>query len=175
MVWKEQEAQKLYLFGDLKPIRIAEDLSKLGTHIPKPTAYTDKGKNWQRVAEGVAHAVPVRLRKGSPGRVSTAHHGAAHRDLMRGSVHSLWCPFFAYKYPRIFRAQGGGFWRVFRIVFRVIFFRLVIFLPPLLYFWFLLDLVIGKRVVRRMKVRVLIMESDNLWKVLSLSLLVFFL
>ena len=39
---------------------------------------------------------------------------------------------------------------------------------------FKIDHVIGKRVVHRMKERVLVMEGDTLWKVLSLSLLVFF-
>ena len=37
-----------------------------------------------------------------------------------------------------------------------------------------MDLVIGKKVVHKMKVRVLVMEGDTLLKILSLSLLVFF-
>ena len=52
-------------------------------------------------------------------------------------------------------------------------FWLVILLLPLLYFSFIVDLVIGKRVLHRMTVKVLVMEGDTLRKVLSLSLLVF--
>jgi len=46
------------------------------------------------------------------------------------------------------------------IVFRVV--RLVFLLFPLLYFSFLVDHVIGNRVVHKMKVRVLVMKGDTL-------------
>ena len=39
---------------------------------------------------------------------------------------------------------------------------LVVLFLPLSYFPFLVDLVIGKRVVHRMKARVLVMEGDTL-------------
>ena len=41
-------------------------------------------------------------------------------------------------------------------------FRLVVLLLPPLYFSFLIDLVIGKKVVHGWKARVLVMEGDNL-------------
>ena len=44
----------------------------------------------------------------------------------------------------------------------------------LLFFIYFVDHVIGKKEMHRMKARVLVMESDILLKVLSLSLLVFF-
>ena len=51
------------------------------------------------------------------------------------------------------------------VVFRIVsslWFSLVVLILSLLNFSFLLDLVIGRRVVHRMKVRVLVMEDDNL-------------
>ena len=54
---------------------------------------------------------------------------------------------------------------VLRVVLRLVFFlqfKLVVLILPLLYFPFLIDLVIGKRVVHKMKARMLVMKGDTL-------------
>ena len=68
------------------------------------------------------------------------------RTSTHDSERSPWCPHFAYKYP--------GRFLLFRLV--------VLLLLPLLYFSFLVDHVIGKRIVHGMKARVLVMEGDTL-------------
>ena len=76
-------------------------------------------------------------------------------------------PPFSYKYHGIFRAQGEGVFRRFLGFSSPCMqflgqFRLVVLLLPLLLFSFLVDLVIGKRVVHRMKAKVLVREGDTL-------------
>jgi len=97
IVWNEEEVQKSYLFGDLKPIRIAIDFGRRicqnRVHISRNQQYIPtRGQTnsmWQK-APRARHQY---------GRVSVAlaaflrpYGGAALRDSTCDPVTPLWCP-----------------------------------------------------------------------------------
>ena len=94
-------------------------MSKLGAQIWNPRSTADRGTSGEQAAPRARH----QDYRGNASKVAFLRqlHGAARRDLTRGSVHAPWCPLSPINTLKFSELRKKKLRGVLRIVFKVFF------------------------------------------------------